>query len=285
MWNGVIYDNNFPEGISYTEEKIFGYTVQTVDLPTSRAGALLKRSPGKYIVVQTDPIDELEEYEPLIQCLTKVLSDILQTYYGKRLFICGLGNRKIPADALGPEVLSRLPLYLSSANELGIKCNFQNVCGFTPGVTWENNIPTEELLAAAAKKTKSDCVLVIDSCITEKGDNLFKSIQFSTAGGPTRRFGGGKIDWSIVDAPIVSIVMPTVIQADKVVKGAHPSKLLTSTDIHNIISTTGILLASTILQVCWPSISIRDCIYLAKIENDPVPIERWTIESENRKFY
>ena len=87
MWDGVVYDNNFPEGISYTEEEVFGYTVQTVDLPNSRAGALLKRSPGKYIVVQTDPIDELEEYEPLIQCLTKVLSDILQTYYGKRLFI------------------------------------------------------------------------------------------------------------------------------------------------------------------------------------------------------
>ena len=156
MWDGVVYDNNFPEGISYTEEEVFGYTVQTVDLPNSRAGALLKRSPGKYIVVQTDPIDELEEYEPLIQCLTKVLSDILQTYYGKRLFICGLGNRKIPADSLGPEVLSRLPLYLSSASELGIKCKFQNVCGFTPGVTWENNIPTEELLSAAAKKAKAE---------------------------------------------------------------------------------------------------------------------------------
>lgn len=285
MWDGVVYDNNFPEGISYTEEEVFGYTVQTVDLPNSRAGALLKRSPGKYIVVQTDPIDELEEYEPLIQCLTKVLSDILQTYYGKRLFICGLGNRKIPADSLGPEVLSRLPLYLSSASELGIKCKFQNVCGFTPGVTWENNIPTEELLSAAAKKAKADCVLVIDSCITEKGDNLFKSIQLSTAGGPIRRFGGGRIDWGVVDAPIISVVIPTVIQADKVVKGAHPSTLLTSTAIHNIISTAGILLASSILQVCWPSISIRDCIYLAKIENDPVPIERWTIESENRKFY
>ena len=108
MWDGVVYDNNFPEGISYTEEEVFGYTVQTVDLPNSRAGALLKRSPGQYIVVQTDPIDELEEYEPL---------------------------------------------------------------------------------------------------------------------------------------------------------------------------------ASSILQVCWPSISIRDCIYLAKIENDPVPIERWAIESSDRRFY
>ncbi|MFR8333590.1 MAG: GPR endopeptidase [Oscillospiraceae bacterium] len=94
--------------------------------------------------------DEHEQIECAGECLAEILVRVLGPHFHGKLCVCGLGNRELPADSLGPEVTSRLPLNLIQLAQ-GYDCRFREVCSFTPGVFGINNVRTDTLVAGAVQ--------------------------------------------------------------------------------------------------------------------------------------
>lgn len=118
--------------------------------------------------------------------------------------VCGIGNRSITADALGPMVCDRL----SAA--------FSPLCIFAPGVAAKTGIPTVPLLHAIAEVCHARRIIAVDALAAKSRDTLGRVIQLS---GDAITPGGGsgihaeEISARTMPCPVCTIGVPTVIRA------------------------------------------------------------------------
>lgn len=271
------------KGVVIQEEDLRGCHVTTLDVQTEDAAAGLGKAVGSYITIDTaDLFDEHEQIECAGECLAEILVRVLGPHFHGKLCVCGLGNQELPADSLGPEVTSRLPLNLIQLAQ-GCDCKFREVCSFTPGVFGINNVRTDTLVAGAVQAMGADCLLLVDSLVTRDPAKLFKSIQISTAGGTKSFFSDKAGNWTSLGIPVISLGVPTAIP----MKSLCPSepqddKLLTSTVAASEVAALGTILSYALIRVCWPSMNRDECFLLTKINKDPLPYSSLLHDSEGR---
>lgn len=269
------------EGIVICEENLRGCQVTTVDVQTEDAAAHLGKSVGSYITINTSMLsDEHDQIECVGECLAEILGRVLGPHFHKKLCVCGLGNRELPADSLGPEVTSNLPLNFFQVAQ-GFECKFLEVCSLTPGVFGVNNVRTDALVAGAVQAMGVGCLLLVDSVVTPDPAKLFKVIQISTAGGTKSFSSDKKGNWASLGIPVISIGIPTSIPM-KVLYPSEPQddKLLTSTTVATEVAALSIILCYALIRVCWPSITQDECFLLTKINKDPLPYSSLLTDSE-----
>ena len=138
-----------------------------------------------------------------------MLDRVLKPYYHRKLCICGIGNKYNPADALGPEVVRNLPLWTLS--KIGIGGVFREVCSIAPGTLMTNNTYTEVIVQGVAKEVGVDCLLLVDSMVSDDPSRLFRTIQLSTNGGLSSLLSERKADWDALGIPVISLGVPVSI--------------------------------------------------------------------------
>lgn len=251
------------------EEELHGLLVTTVHVRTKEAAEQLKRTVGSYITIEAKTtLSEHPEIDKVGECLAEVLDRVLRPYYGGTLCICGLGNRELPADALGPEVTRNLPLKLFS--DLGLEGNFQNVVSFEPGTAGINNINTEALIGSVAKALQADCLLLVDSMVSEEPSRLFQTIQLSTSGGLTPRMGR-KANWDALGIPVISLGVPLTIPLSALVPDVERGgNMFTSIKIQDVVIAAGYIIAYAIIRACWPSQSRAECFAFSGLNRNPI---------------
>lgn len=251
--------------------------------PTVKDILLFNNSLGKNVIIRTPAaLNELPEYESLIENISEVLADLLRPFFGKKLLICGIGNSTIAFDSLGPKVLSNLPLHFFALSDLLKVRRFKDVFGFSPGVLLKNNISTESLIASIIKAVNADCVLAIDCCSTNNPSKIFREFQFSTAGdiafGFNKNFGLDNLE-----IPSIALAVPAVFHSSAIKEPTEKKELFTSGNIRELVDLAGTILAAAIMRVCWPDLLVKECVYFSKIESDPLPAERWVPEEISTK--
>lgn len=256
-------------GITVDREILHGCEVTTTNVWSEQAAKKLGKTVGTYITIQTDTaLDELGDAFPAGECLAEVLNRVLCAHYHGKLCICGIGNRYVPSDSLGPEVTYNLPLDVYAGRE----GNFSNVFSFTPGISMTTNMDTEKAVEGVVKAVGADCLLLVDSGMTRDIERLSRTIQISTTGGINSYLSERKADWSALGIPVISLVVPVVIPLSVLVpEQALQDKMLTSTTVGTVIAAAANIIAYAILRVCWPSLSKAECFILSKANKDPTP--------------
>ena len=259
------------EGTEVLEEEIHGIKVHTVHVRSEQAAEKLKKSLGSYITIEVDDtLNEHTKIEDIGECLAEVLDRILQPYHHGKLCVCGIGNKDIPADALGPEVTKNLPLKVFSV--AGVEGNFSEVCAITPGVPMTNNIDTEVIVKGVVKEIGADCALLVDSLVTNEPARLFRTIQLSSAGGLIPSLADREAAWSTLDIPVISVGVPLAILLSALHPGySQDDQKLTGAEIHRIVAGAGRIIAYAILRACWPSWSKAECFVMSGINSNPIP--------------
>ena len=191
------------DGVEVEERRIYGIPVKAVEIKTEDGAESLDRAVGKYITIQTGLLSsETLDLKALGECVSEVLTEVLSRYKGNTLCICGLGNRELVADSLGPDVIRNLSLKVFSG-AASLNGLFKSVCSFVPGTAWTNNLDTELMVKGILKEANANCLLLIDSLVTRNPERLCQSIQVSTAGGMNPFFAGRSIDWSALGVPVI----------------------------------------------------------------------------------
>lgn len=262
---------NMVEGIESHDEELFGCQVTTVDIQTEQAADLLGRTVGQYITIESPGLlHKGMEITEVGECLAAVLDRVLRPHYQGKLCICGMGNRNVPADSLGPEVTYALPLKAFSKFNVG--GNFRDVCSFAPGTDGTNNIDTEIIMGGIVRAADADCVLLVDSSITNNVSRLFRTIQLSASGGVDSYWYGRKRKWSVLGVPVVSLCVPTTIPLSNLCPEKEQGDInLTDMMVQEVIDAASIIISYAILRVCWPSLSKKECFVYAKLNRDQIP--------------
>ena len=259
------------QGIETSEEELHGCNVTTVHIQAEDAAKTLQKPVGSYITIETGtPLSRHEQIESVGECLAEVLDRVLRPHYHGKLCVCGIGNRDIPADSLGPEVTRNLPLNVLS--ELGRDGNFREVVSFEPGILGTTNINTEVLVNGVAKAIDADCLLLVDSLTAKEPERMFQTIQLSTDGGLSPHLAGRKADWSALGIPVISLGVPMVIPTSTLFPDRDlDNRLFTSVGVRSEIEAAGQIIAYAILRVCFPSRSEVECLVYSGLNQNPVP--------------
>ena len=209
---------------------------------------------GDYYTIETEKIGSLNTGIGAGESLAEILNTILAQFRQKRICICGLGNPDCISDSLGPATIKMLPAHLLETHEPKVKCNFSKVVTVVPNVLGQTNLVTEEIVAGLASVAKADCVILIDSILTEDISSLCKNIQVTTARGSISHFAV-KSDWEMVDVPIIFIGIPTEI----LMREQTTADTLTVSNIQNVISNGATTLAYALIRACYPELSQGLC--------------------------
>lgn len=264
---------SYIKGLEASEEELHNCHVTTVHIQSEEAAETLQKPIGSYITIEAGkPLSRHNHIMSVGECLTEVLDRVLRPHYHGKLCVCGIGNRDLPADALGPEVTRNLPLRVFS--EFGVEGNFREVVSLEPGTAGTNNINTEVLVNGVAKVIGADCLLLVDSLTAREPAGMFQTIQLSTNGGLTPHLAGRKADWSALGIPVISLGVPMTIPASVLVQNQElGGELFTSTEVQSEIAAAGRIIAYAILRVCFPSHSAAECFVLSGLNSDPLPFD------------
>lgn len=134
------------DGIKIESKQNGRITTTVVDVLNENGKAAVGKEIGKYITIEMQDIEYLEETEKenLINELAKSLEMLMNTVIGKEnnksVLVVGLGNEYVMPDALGPKVISYIDItrhlfkYAKEYLENGTK----EISGISPRSTWNN---------------------------------------------------------------------------------------------------------------------------------------------------
>lgn len=135
------------------------------------------------------------------------------------VLVVGLGNCNITPDNLGPmtakNVLATRHIKGEIARSTGLSA-LRPVAVIAPGVLGQTGIESAELIASVSKKLSPCAIIVIDALASMKLERLGCTVQISDTGispGAGVNNARPKIDSSNLGVPVISIGVPTVVDA------------------------------------------------------------------------
>lgn len=157
-----------------------GLKVCRFHITTAKSAHLMGIAPGKYYTITTGRLNDIVETGDISDCLSELLTPLLEPFYGGKLCVCGIGNRNLAVDSLGPETVRRIPLMW--LEEPAMKCRFSKVVAITPDVQTNTNINTAAIIRSVSNSVSANCILAIDVEMCSHYEDLCATIHISDRG-------------------------------------------------------------------------------------------------------
>ena len=199
---------------------------------------------GTYTTIRTG--DCTAWTEPVRHAVTTGIAAMLCRIAPERdgcTLVCGIGNRALTADALGPLVCDSLSSALSP----------DRLCILSPDVTAKTGISTVSLIRAAAGICHAKRIIAVDALSAKSRETLGRVIQFSgdaITPGSGAGVGTEEISRRTMPCPVCTIGVPTVIRAS-VLCGTLSEKdalLVTDSGVDQIVKRYAQAIAGGILR-------------------------------------
>lgn len=214
-------------GISYSERRLGGITVERMSISTEEGSEIIGKSIGKYITVDTGKpwLMSEEEKDFATKILCRCINELSPEKHDSVL-VCGLGNRDITSDSLGPMCVDYLTVtrHIKHASpELFSVIGKTEVASICPGVLSQTGIETAELIEGAINAVKPELLVVIDALSARSSSRLASTFQLTDAGiAPGSGIGNRRksIDKKRLGIPVIAIGVPTVVNSSTLVYDA-----------------------------------------------------------------
>lgn len=233
---------NNKENIKKKVKKIDNIKITSIEINNNYLKKIKKD--GTYITIEFNEIEYMEKTK-LINILKNEIKKFTKNY--KKFLIIGLGNKRLTPDALGYRTINKL-LITKHINDIHkLDKNFSVVSAFCPDVITKTGIENKQLIQSLVKITKPDMVIIIDSLMSTSIDRLNKTIQISDAGiSPSSLLNKYELNKENLKRPVLSIGVPTVINANKFIK--NKNLLISETNIDYILETLSDIIATSLNQ-------------------------------------
>ena len=241
-------DKGRTEGIEVGGQEFGNLRLHRLAIKTETAAKRLQKPCGRYLTIEFGRVSHLdrETERRLLDLLAHELKNLAKSLTGRevdgefRLFVAGLGNASLTADAIGPLAVEKLSAtrhlqQIEPALYKTLGC--ASLACLSPGVLGQTGVESAELLLGLVREISPHLVLVIDALAARECDHLFSSIQLSDAGiEPGSGVGNHRaaLSGETLGVPVVSIGVPTVVNSATLVRealakgGVEESDLLSS---------------------------------------------------------
>ncbi len=191
------------------------------------------RAPGTYVTVDSSDLSLLDDGK--VEALTAVLSSELRRMtervtgqkIGKKtkVLVCGLGNRFITPDALGPQTADKVTVTRHVVGTGGVfdALDCSSVSAIQPGVLGQTGIEASDMIRGTAEKTHPDVIVAVDALAARSCARLTKTFQLSDAGiAPGSGIGNRRtaISEKVLGIPVIALGVPTVVDSSTLVYDA-----------------------------------------------------------------
>ena len=225
----IIENEQLSDGITATENKLDMASISTVEITNKNGEKAIGKPIGTYITISFDKIWRLDDITQ--KRLSYIISENIKKLANIKneklnILICGLGNRYITSDAVGPLVIKDITAtsHLEKAdNELFKLLNSHSISAISPGVIGQTGIETLELIRGAVNSVNSDVLIVIDALCSKSVDRLGSTVQICNTGiSPGSGIGNKRhaINKDTVGIPVIAIGVPTMVSSSTLVYDA-----------------------------------------------------------------
>ena len=173
---------------------------------------------GSYVTISFDDSTKMTQTQE--NELSAIISDEiikLMPDNSKKILICGLGNKNMTTDSVGPKTVEKTTITRH------IKENFENVytetkyiSALSPGVLAQTGIESADIISAISEKIHPDVIITIDSICTKSQNRLCKTLQITDTGvspGSGVENKRPTINSALTKSSVISIGFPTVINS------------------------------------------------------------------------
>lgn len=218
-------------GVDQTLHHSAGCVIHRVTVATAEAAVALGKPIGTYVTVECGQIHRLdrERTGAIAELLAGELRGMTRALTGRfpggdlSVFVAGLGNAKLTADAIGPGTVSRLTatrhlMEHEAALFRALGCS--SLSALSPGVLGDTGIETLELLRGAVRSVRPDVVIVVDALAAHSCARLASTVQISDSGiVPGSGVGNHRtaITAETLGVPVIALGVPTVVDSSTLV--------------------------------------------------------------------
>ena len=225
-----LYTHNAAGIVEENEEKN-GINITKIEIKTDEASNEVKKPKGTYITLESEFIREndTEKSEELSKELSCQLRLLINKYFSdipneEKILICGLGNRNITADALGPDCVGNIMVTNHIISILNDSQNdFSRVSAITPGVMGLTGIETNNIIKGIKDEYEPSLIIAVDALCAITPKRMFGTIQLTDTGiNPGSGVGNrrGAINKETMKIPVIAIGIPTVVDANSIIYDA-----------------------------------------------------------------
>jgi spore protease len=223
-----IHTDLLVEQIDKNNENIIKEETDNIKITTINVDNILEKElnkkVGTYITIEFRDITDIDNREEVGRSLVsniKKLMDIEKIDKNASSLVIGLGNARSTPDALGSKTLENVLItrHLFLINEL--KEGIRSVSGFCPGVMANTGMETYDIIRGVISITKPQFLVIIDSLKASSIERVNKTIQLTNTGiNPGSGIGNNRLEISkeTLGIPVISIGVPTVVDASTIVK-------------------------------------------------------------------
>ena len=222
------------KGAEWQTDRRGGFAISRLKIKTPDAERELGMPVGVYVTVECGKVTTMgdDTMERLSHILAGELRGMSERLTGKvadadfNVFVAGLGNAELTADAIGPKTVGQLTAtrHLREHEEqLYGEIGCSSLSALAPGVLGQTGIETLELLRGAVRYVRPDVVLVVDALAARSCERLASTVQISDAGiSPGSGVGNHRsaITRETLGVPVISLGVPTVVNSATLVYDA-----------------------------------------------------------------
>lgn len=227
-------DTQSTDGISFTEYERDTITVSVLEVERGEGEKTAGRPAGKYVTVTARRpwLWDDDRRSSLISLLSDLISDAVASAAGERprpdfpILVCGLGNRAMTADAIGPKVADAVTVTSQLAQErpdLYRELACCRVSASAPGVAAATGIEAADIVRGIADAIRPSVVILIDALAARSCSRLASTIQITDTGiSPGSGIGNRRraLNSDTLGVPVVTIGVPTVVDSSTLVYDA-----------------------------------------------------------------
>jgi len=194
-----------------------GFDITRVRITNAQSGEKLGKPPGIYVTMDVNPgVLPPDRVAQAAQALGEELKRALGVGPGGLVMVCGLGNRDVTPDCIGPLALEHVMVTRHLATNRELFGELRPVCALAPGVLGSTGIESAEILRSVCERVRPDAVIVIDALASRRVDRLCATVQISDAGiVPGSGVGNSRaaLNKETMGVPVVAVGVPTVVDA------------------------------------------------------------------------
>ncbi len=222
------------QGAVFSNESLAGFCVSRLEIQTEEAERELGKPRGRYISIDGGKLNRLSasQREALVRILagelrgtaTRLTKKVPDGSFG--VFVAGLGNIELTADAIGPKTVRLLTAtrHLQEHDDgLFRRLGCSSLSALAPGVLGQTGIETLELLQGAVRSVRPDVVIVVDALAARSCARLAATVQIGDVGiSPGSGVGNRRaaITEKTLGVPVIAVGVPTVVNSATLVYDA-----------------------------------------------------------------
>lgn len=245
-------------GVRATEETLHGFTAERVEILDETGEKALGKPRGLYLALDISALwrRDADSFSRAVTAVKELLAPMVPEKGS--VLVAGLGNRAMTPDALGPGTADNLLVTRHLGEVLPM---LRPVSALAAGVLGTTGMEAAEWVRGAAQRVRPQVIILVDALCAREPRRLCSTVQLSDTGlSPGSGVGNHRLalDRESLGVPVLSIGVPTVMDAGKLLEGERGSWFITPDSIDERVRCLSKVLGWGISLALQPELEWED---------------------------